>query len=717
MVPSRRRNPFIRHIQRHMRISALEVGALATAGGPDAAPIPSRAALGMVPSVPATQLQPGLGQERLPAELPTTIPRLQTWNQAGRASVPVVMASLAPTPAPGEGIGAAGGQSAQEEPIGMISGGEVYPAVELGTGHPTPVPPPQDGRLPAGGSADQTHAVMPTPSHSLQAPPERQGQIPAQRTATPVKPPVEPEAGGRSRGEQPAEVESPAPQEDGVWKRLQTIFRKHEEKRREAEAQEETLADQTAAGEEAPENDEAAPEKKDDREPRLASELPEQAAPADAALALGTTSTTHTTNTPHTSATEEPEKQAIEESLPDRPAPIQRTSQEKLAPPGPGAAQDNPHPPQVESAQAESVTDKTNAAVPTRQPVKTLPEPEETRTARTEFYPPQAAAKEEAGAHDEGEALLESAPDGEIVNAPVGQQPGESTAETLQAEDQRPKTVQPLPLEAVWPVQRQSGQPAQQDIFSDEGSGAEKSLSSEKVAAALEILGQEAHAQVREALREVSPGKPSESSVEVITPRRRRPAFEQELGIGPAEKLAPRAQNQTHSIQGIEKEQADIERTAPVPGIESPARDFEPVPEEMVMAPEEIPGIEHRLTEIGPLPVDLWTLIGESPGAAQPQSTQAASPAASGKPVQRESRPPQYGQKMPEALTGFVQRQPAEQSAADSASAGTAGSAGGPEARGGQPQAEIDMDELARRVYGEVKKRLALEWERMRRRL
>jgi hypothetical protein len=50
-------------------------------------------------------------------------------------------------------------------------------------------------------------------------------------------------------------------------------------------------------------------------------------------------------------------------------------------------------------------------------------------------------------------------------------------------------------------------------------------------------------------------------------------------------------------------------------------------------------------------------------------------------------------------------------------SAGAADAAGGAESQTSQPQAEIDMDELARRVYGEVKKRLALEWERMRRRV
>ena len=119
------------------------------------------------------------------------------------------------------------------------------------------------------------------------------------------------------------------------------------------------------------------------------------------------------------------------------------------------------------------------------------------------------------------------------------------------------------------------------------------------------------------------------------------------------------------------------------------------------------------MTEIGPLPVDLWELIGESPPAVRPQPMQTASPAASGMPVQRESLAPQNGKKIPEAPAGFVQRQVEPGAAVSQGASGAADSA----SQAGQPQAEIDMDELARRVYGEVKKRLALEWERMRRRL
>ena len=121
---------------------------------------------------------------------------------------------------------------------------------------------------------------------------------------------------------------------------------------------------------------------------------------------------------------------------------------------------------------------------------------------------------------------------------------------------------------------------------------------------------------MREALREVSPGKPTDSSVEIITPRRQRPAREKDLGIEPADKAAPGAHGPTRSTAGALP-------AANAPGKEKPSMDFEKASEEVFTAPEAVE------TEIGPLPVDLWELIGESPQAAQPRPMQTASPATS----------------------------------------------------------------------------------------
>jgi hypothetical protein len=345
----------------------------------------------------------------------------------------------------------------------------------------------------------------------------------------------------------------------------------------------------------------------------------------------------------------------------------------------------------------------------------TKPEPEGTLAARTESpkTPVSTPLIDTAERSIEGIPSKGSVPGDFSVKKPVETQPRASPSQAPRKDDQKTQAIQPLPLEDVWLVQRQTSplnQEEKQAAFSNEAQAADDVIINtfENTAAPLEIQGQEAHAQVREALREVSPGKPTDSSVEVITPRRQRPAREKDRGIEPAENAAPGEHAPTPST-------AEALPAGNKLGKEKPITGFEKTSAEVFMAPEEVAGEEHLMTEIGSLPVDLWELIGESPQAAQPQPLQTATPAASGMPVQRESLPPQNGKKMPEAPAGYIQKQPAEPAAA--VSAGAADAAGGAESQTSQPQAEIDMDELARRVYGEVKNRLALEWERMRRRV
>jgi hypothetical protein len=121
-------------------------------------------------------------------------------------------------------------------------------------------------------------------------------------------------------------------------------------------------------------------------------------------------------------------------------------------------------------------------------------------------------------------------------------------------------------------------------------------------------------------------------------------------------------------------------------------------------------------TELGPLPADLWELIGESPQPTPSRTRQTTASATLEEKIPEERRSPgsQEGDRV--VPLGLVQRQPAEPPAAEQETA-TSTSAGAPAMEGtAKPPAEIDMDELAMRVYGEVKKRLALEWERLRRR-
>jgi hypothetical protein len=594
----------------------------------------------------------------------------------------------------------------------------------MGLEQPEQVQQSQERSLPSSDFAAQPHAEMGTLSRSAQKPPELAVQKPAQSAALPGKPQEEASSSERGSAEKQAEAGSHSPHEDGVWKRLQTIFRKHEEKRHEAEADAGTQSNRAAAGESVVEPGEEQHEKIEDRAPRLAAEVPEQAAaleagmsrlPLSTAVVLSTAGTT-STQAPH--KVDEPgERETAGENMPESKSPGQSTPKEALTPPEPGKRGDLTSLARVQSLEMESVTDTPNAAVPSRPPVLTRPESGENQSARTESSktPVSTSLGETVERTIAGISSDESIPDDFSVKKPVEPLPREFPSQVPRIDDQKSQAIQPLPLEAAWPVQRQAS-PRQREgkpsAFTEEARDANDAYSvdgrnidtPEITSASLEILGQEEHAQVREALREVSPGKPTDSSVEVITPRRQRPAREKDQGIEPAEKAAPGAHDRTPSTP-------ELEPLATAPGKEIPGKNFENASDRVLMASEDAAGKGHLMTEIGPLPVDLWELIGESPQTAQ-SPMQAASPATSAMPVQRESFAPQNGQKIPEAPTGFVQRQAEPGAAGDQPVADAAAAS-----QVGQPQVEIDLDELARRVYGEVKQRLALEWERMRRRL
>jgi hypothetical protein len=653
-----------------------------------------------------------LERGRLSVGLATSTPRStstaqQAWNKTGKMPVPVVMARLAATPAPWGG----GDELFVEEPASAAAGGEAHQAAEMGLEQPEQVQQSQAGGLPTSGFDAQSHVEKGALSRSPQKTPELAVQKPVQSAAAPVKPQEEARESERGSVEKQATAGSLSPQEDGVWKRLQTIFRKHEEKRHEAEVSADTQSNRTAEGEGVVELGEEGREKLEDGSPRSAAEAPEQAAALDAGTAaLSAAGATSTPGTLESGQRDVPgAREAAGESLSESQIPRQSPLKDDLTSPEPVVVGDLPSLPRVQSLEAESVTGTTNLAVPSKPPVVDMSEAEETLFSRTDSptTPVLTAQGDTAERSIEGIPTHESAPGDFSVKKPVEPQSREFSYQAPQIVDQKSQAIQLQPLENAWPVQRQASplkQEEKQAAFSDD----EHIKTSENTVVIPEILGQEAHAQVVEVLREVSSAKPTDSSVEVITPRRQRPTREKDPEVELAEKAAPFAHDQAPS-------KPEHEPSAAAPGIEISAEDFESASDGVLMASQEVAGEAHLMTEIGPLPIDLWELIGESPQSAQPQPMQSASPATSGKPAPRESLAPQNVKKIPEAPAGFVQRQPAEPGTA--ASTGISGAAGAAESQAEQPQAEIDMDELARRVYGEVKKRLALEWERMRRRL
>lgn len=150
--------------------------------------------------------------------------------------------------------------------------------------------------------------------------------------------------------------------------------------------------------------------------------------------------------------------------------------------------------------------------------------------------------------------------------------------------------------------------------------------------------------RVEAILRQVDAARPTDSRIELVTPRRPRPTLARQPEAGSQTPSAPRRQN-----------------TATPP----PAT---PVP-----------------TEIGPLPADLWTLLGETP------------PASTAPP------PPVIMRSVDTAPAPAPQLAPAAPAPAPDASP-TADAEDG-----------INVDELARRVYDQLKRRLSTDWERTRR--
>ena len=120
-------------------------------------------------------------------------------------------------------------------------------------------------------------------------------------------------------------------------------------------------------------------------------------------------------------------------------------------------------------------------------------------------------------------------------------------------------------------------------------------------------------------------------------------------------------------------------------------------------------------TAIGDLPSDLWQILGETPPAPVPTAqrsveTDPSSPAQAGPPAK--------------LVTEEFQSPDIQRSLRDSES--SAGQLdltrdGGQEESagedGGDGKGEVDVNELARKVYPEIRRRLQVDWERGRGRL
>lgn len=304
---------------------------------------------------------------------------------------------------------------------------------------------------------------------------------------------------------------------------------------------------------------------------------------------------------------------------------------------------------------------------------------------------------------------VDQAEGGERAGSRAAQQVAEAThaAESPEAPPDVPGSPreQAVPLEQAWAVQRMPGQPYPP---LDRSTGAAPTVPPTPVPDMAAAAPRSAVA-VRHLLEGVASAAPTQSSVELIPPRRPRPG---EWAAQP--------------------ERGGQVRGGPGPS-ETPQTRAAPLPEPQLVR-----------TEIGPLPSDLWDLIGEpaplpdTPPEPYPRApVQAVSPPAERAPADihveggrhtpgveashapaRPVAPAPVGHdRPPEAAPQPQIPSPTIQRLAATERPETATTGASPD--GGlreedASRAAVDIDSLARRVYREIKRRLATERERMR---
>jgi len=266
----------------------------------------------------------------------------------------------------------------------------------------------------------------------------------------------------------------------------------------------------------------------------------------------------------------------------------------------------------------------------------------------------------------------------------------------VEAPDTHTPDLQALPLEAVWAVEtaRQpqstfSPIPDESDRHIFGGEDIERPgerTNTDQTSVQRTALRDDI---VRSALQDVHTAQATDSGIEFIPPRRPRPVSHPAGSYAPVrEKVDPPA----------ETAQATVQRQA------------DSSPQNEIVEPGVVP------TEIGPLPEDLWKLVGaESPLVRKeaPQERPASGNASKWK--QQLSLNNASLPASPLGQTGqaaVVQRQVTPPAGLEPTSAPAAV---GEEAVGEQAGEEMDIEELARQVYSELRHRLELEWERLRR--
>jgi hypothetical protein len=519
--------------------------------------------------------------------------------------------------------------------------------------------------------------------------------------------------------------------DDTEWHRLQRIFRLHQGERAMEGAAASTTSSVGAQTERAPlPQGQPVAVRQHDRD---------QNAGPGATVVAGTAPVQRTTSSPRSVLRPQPE---AAQGDPDLPAPLDDTR-----PPGTEAPPEAGEPPAAQASGGvpvqrvsgdRSVVQRELELPPAGEPGAELEPPS----------PDMSTADRPVEAATAQKAVGQSSPGGKERQAGVGKHPLEARAippsdvspveanlgansipergaflasqDEVGAQIEASPDTQSLPLQAAWPVQRLAG-----SMHGEEAPGLPPASTLWMAERERGDTGESTpvpSATLQRSLAGTTPGSRSQSAIEFLAPRRSRPR----PGACRAEAAARAARPDEVITPG---------------GPAAPA-----VPEHHTAQPKQTPvedqldwepGAESDLipTNIGPLPADLWRLVGQEPprqgspegsqagaGSADAASTEVTSQTGSSAP----SRSVAHGQVQPSAsetpTPSIVQRavMPAVTAEPGGPSPGAAPVQAPPE----EPAAveadlreELDTDELARQVYGEIRRRLAVEVERLRWRL
>ena len=429
-----------------------------------------------------------------------------------------------------------------------------------------------------------------------------------------VNPPLPMDAAPKESKAPASPTRDASTQPDPGWKRLQTIFRKHEE-------QENPTAESSKSPEPSPITDADIQRRAEQPKPSKILEDTQQ------------------------------------REMPDAPKPVQT----------PPVVQRKTHAAEAQNASIE------HAALKPEHKVVQTPEtqaPDGDRPTASLPEPSKAAIHQ-----------VRSQPNAKII--PPSELPINFDESEIEEE---PEQLNALPLESVWNVQRtERSEPTEQPVS--------------------------------------RPTRLQQAPVDSATPKPvlQRSELESEVGSSSFQNESSMDADITSEMRApVEILAPSRPRPAPInPVTASPA--IQKPPQDQPTSPQVQ---DDRLVEtaIGPLPADLWQLIGQKPPESKPRppAHETMQPPI---PQPRESANPQEEvvrhERASQSVTNIkmvdfpavVQRQPVTAEASSPEQPRDASLSSSP----ANVEPELDVDELARKVYARIRQRLSTEWERLRR--